>query len=242
VGKRLTAALAAALLLFALAACGGDDDDDDVAVDDTEEASDEGAEEQAEVDEAKAAFCADLDDDTADEHPLADVVASRDLALAAQTAADTEEQIDALQAMADFADAVIEGDDGDEVVTPEEVQAAVEERPTIEDAIAVATDFCAGEGDDGGDEAAAGDAEAFCTVGSDSPPTSPEELRVLAEEAERLSPPELVEAVAAVADAYREAADAEDFMAAATAASDDPDLAEAFTAIESWCADKGFGE
>jgi len=144
----------AALLLFApLAACGGDDDDDasasasavedDAGADDGgDEAEGEVEPEQAEVDDAVAAFCEDFNSSEGGDTPVEEVEASRDLALAAQTGAETQEGMDALQLLADFAQHVIDNDDGDGVITDAETSAAAAEFPTLEDAIAVVTEGC----------------------------------------------------------------------------------------------------
>lgn len=156
--KRLLSALALlALLTGFVAACGDDDGGGAVASDDDAEeavdegAEDEGAEEQAEVDDALAAFCADLNEpDDGSDQPIANIEAKRDLASAAQTAVETPEESDALQLIVDFAQYVIDNDDGDGVITSAEAEAAFPEFPTIEDAFGVLTQTCSGSRSAGG--------------------------------------------------------------------------------------------
>jgi hypothetical protein len=151
VGKRWIAALTACVLLFGVTACGGDDDDDVADEATTEETDETVAPEQVEADETKAAFCADLNDPSEGDEPIEDLEASRDLAIRSQTVTETQEQFDATQLLVDFANHLIDNDDGDGVVTGEEVSAALEAFPTIEDGIAVASEWCAGSRDSNGD-------------------------------------------------------------------------------------------
>jgi hypothetical protein len=151
--RKLLAAFAALLLLTTFAACGDDDDDDDEAaeavdeVEDVEdEATDDGAEEQAEVDDALAALCEDFNSSEGGDTTVEEVQASLDLAIAAQTAAETEEGADALQLLIDFTQFALDNDDGDGVITDAEVSAAAAEFPTLEDALAVVAEGCAGQG------------------------------------------------------------------------------------------------
>jgi hypothetical protein len=139
VQKRWMGALVALLVLSGLVAGCGDDEGDDVASDGTDV---EVEPEQAEADEVKASFCADLESDSGDQQPVEDVEAEVGRAVAAQTATETQEQFDALQLLVDYGTYLLDNDDGDGLIDGEEASAGLEEFPTLEDAFAVLTDWC----------------------------------------------------------------------------------------------------
>lgn len=144
-GKR-TAALAALLLMAGfITACGGDDDDDDdVAADDTSEESTD--DDTVDGGEPITDFCADFNDDTKGDTAIDEVQASLDTALAAQAETDDQTFADALGLLAEFTQAVIDGDDGDGVITDAEIAAVAPEFETLEDAIGIVTESCSAGG------------------------------------------------------------------------------------------------
>jgi hypothetical protein len=140
VGKRLLAALAAFVLLAGfVAACGGDDDDD-TSSDDTEESSDD---EAVDGGEPITDFCAEFNSSDGGDTPIDEVQASLDRALAAQAETDDEAFAEALGQLAEFTEYVIDNDDGDEVITDAEAEAALGAFPGLPDSMSVVTDACA---------------------------------------------------------------------------------------------------
>lgn len=124
----LTAVALLTLLTGFLSACGDDDDAEETA-DDSSSAQDE--------------FCADFNEGGGGDQAIETVQTSLDLAVAAQEDARTEEGAEAVGVLVEFAEYVIDNDDGDGIVTDAEVQAAVPEIEGIEDALALVTERCA---------------------------------------------------------------------------------------------------
>jgi hypothetical protein len=146
VGTRLLAALAAFLLMAGfVTACGGDDDDDDAAseedVEETTEETDPPYDDAA-MSGATLAFCEDWISSDDEEILIEDVQASADLALAAVSELPTDVG-EATQAAADFAQSVVDNDDGDGIASPDELQAALDAFPAFEEGIPLIDEHCA---------------------------------------------------------------------------------------------------